>query len=148
MATKTASKSATARTAIKTRKVASKLLPIAVKKLTPIAKPMSEKPVIKKMDNQAPAKTKVTQAAKPVIKKTKKPKLVRDSFTMPKDEYVAFQKLKERAIANGTAVKKGELLRAGLLALTTMSDSVFLATLAAIPALKTGRPKGAKKSKE
>jgi hypothetical protein len=134
MASKTASKSATGRAATTARKVTGKLLPVAVKKLTPIAKTIAAKP-------------KAAQVAQPVVKKIKKPKLVRDSFTMPKDEYAALQKLKERAIAQGTAVKKGELLRAGLLALTTMSDSIFAATLAAIPTLKTGRPKGSKKSK-
>lgn len=147
MASKTASKPSTGRTATKARNVTGKRPSVAIKKLTPIDKTIATKPAAKKVDIQAPAKPTAAQVGKPAIKKIKKPKLVRDSFTMPKDEYVALQKLKERAIAKGTAVKKGELLRAGLLALTTMSDSVFLATLAAIPTLKTGRPKGSKKSK-
>ena len=48
---------------------------------------------------------------------TRKPKLVRDSFTIPKNEYAAIDALKARAIALGTSVKKSELLRAGLMAL-------------------------------
>ena len=80
--------------------------------------------------------------------KVKKVRLVRDSFTIPKDEYLALQKLKERAIGLTKPAKKGELLRAGLLALANMPDAAFLATLAAIPALKTGRPQGAKASKK
>jgi hypothetical protein len=36
----------------------------------------------------------------------KKPKLVRDSFTIPKNEYAAIDALKSRAIALGTSVKK------------------------------------------
>lgn len=70
----------------------------------------------------------------------KKPKLVRDSFTIPKTEFIAIDALKTRAIALGTSVKKSELLRAGLMALQTLSDAAYKATLAAVPTLKTGRP--------
>ena len=42
----------------------------------------------------------------------RKPKLVRDSFTIPKTEYAAIDELKTRAIGLGTSVKKSELLRA------------------------------------
>jgi len=70
----------------------------------------------------------------------KKPKLVRDSFTIPKNEYVAIDALKGRGIALGHSVKKSELLRAGLLALQAMSDSQFKSAIGAVPQLKTGRP--------
>lgn len=70
----------------------------------------------------------------------KKPKLVRDSFTIPKNEYVAIEKLKDRAIALGTSVKKSELLRAGLMSLQSLNDAAYKAALAAVPTLKTGRP--------
>lgn len=70
----------------------------------------------------------------------KKPKLVRDSFTIPKTEFAAIDKLKTRAIALGTSVKKSELLRAGLMALQGLSDAAYKTALAAVPALKTGRP--------
>lgn len=80
-------------------------------------------------------KTKMTPT-----EKEKKPKLVRDSFTIPKDEYLALDSLKERALQLGVAVKKSELLRAGLMALGTMNDASFKAALAGVPALKTGRP--------
>lgn len=72
-----------------------------------------------------------------------KAKLVRDSFTIPKPEYEALATLKRRAIGLGTEVKKGELLRAGIAALSAMSDRAFLAALKAVPSLKTGRPKAA-----
>lgn len=71
---------------------------------------------------------------------TRKPKLVRDSFTIPKTEYAAIDELKTRAIALGTSVKKSELLRAGLMALVGMSDAAFKAAVAAVPTLKPGRP--------
>lgn len=70
----------------------------------------------------------------------KKPKLVRDSFTIPKAEYTAIETLKTRAIALGTSVKKSELLRAGLMLLQALNDAGFKNALAAVPALKTGRP--------
>ncbi|HMN92949.1 MAG TPA: hypothetical protein PKC60_06940 [Hydrogenophaga sp.] len=70
----------------------------------------------------------------------KKPKLVRDSFTIPKGEYAAIDLLKTRAVALGTSVKKSELLRAGLLALQGMNDAGFKQAIAAVPQLKTGRP--------
>jgi hypothetical protein len=74
----------------------------------------------------------------------KKPKLVRDSFTIPKSEYAAVDALKSRAVALGTAVKKSELLRAGLKLLTGLSDGAYLDALSAIPTLKTGRPRSEK----
>ena len=72
--------------------------------------------------------------------KERKPKLVRDSFTIPKDEYAAIEALKIRAMTQGLAIKKSELLRAGLMALTAMSDARLKAALVAVPTLKTGRP--------
>ncbi len=82
--------------------------------------------------------SKKSKAAAP--EKEKKSKLVRDSFTIPKDEYAAIDALKARALPLGIAIKKSELLRAGLMALTTMSDAKFKAALSAVPTLKTGRP--------
>lgn len=70
----------------------------------------------------------------------KSSKLVRDSFTIPKAEYLTIDALKTRAIAMGTSVKKSELLRAGLMVLKGMSDAAYKTAIAAVPTLKTGRP--------
>lgn len=78
----------------------------------------------------------------------KKPKLVRDSFTIPKAEFAAIETLKTRAIALGTSVKKSELLRAGLMALQGLNDAAYKAALSAVPTLKTGRPTGTEKKPE
>ena len=78
-------------------------------------------------------------AAKPA--KVKKAKLVRDSFAIPKAEYSVLDVLKLRAIKLARPVKKSELLRAGIKALTAMSEKAFLEALKAVPAIKTGRPK-------
>jgi hypothetical protein len=76
-----------------------------------------------------------------LAEKPKKLKLVRDSFTMPKAEIVVLSDLKQRALNLKTAVKKSELLRAGIKALAAMDEASFLSCLQAVPALKTGRPK-------
>jgi len=105
-----------------------------------------------------PPKAVAKAAAKPVAKvakvvavvdapsKPKKPKLVRDSFTIPKNEYEAIASLKERALKQGVSIKKSELLRAGLMTLAFMPDAAFAKALADVPTLKTGRP-ASKKSK-
>ena len=72
--------------------------------------------------------------------KAKKPKLVRDSFTIPKAEYTVLDDLKQRAGKLASPAKKSELIRAGVKALAAMSDTAFLAALKAVPAIKTGRP--------
>ena len=72
--------------------------------------------------------------------KLKKPKLVRDSFTFPKDEYQAIAGLKQKALGLKHSAKKSEILRAGLKLLSSLNDKAFLAALANVPALKTGRP--------
>ena len=97
---------------------------------TTVAKPAAAKPVAAK-----PTKAE----AKP-----KKPKLVRDSFTIPKDEYAGIDTLKERSVALGRPAKKSELLRAGLMALLAMSPNALHAALEAVPTIKTGRPKSDK----
>jgi hypothetical protein len=88
------------------------------------------------------ASAKPTPPTKPG--KVKKAKLVRDSFTMPKDEYVVIDSLKLRGGKLGQAVKKSELLRAGVKALAAMSDIQFKAALSNVPTIKTGRPTRAK----
>ncbi|MBC7438311.1 MAG: hypothetical protein H7332_19825 [Bdellovibrionales bacterium] len=98
----------------------------------PVAKG-NAKPAVK------PAAKAAAQAPKPV--KVKKPKQVRDSFTMPKTEYAVLDVLKVRASKMGNAVKKSELLRAGVKALAGMSDAAFADCLKSVPAIKTGRPK-------
>ena len=77
--------------------------------------------------------------------------VVRDSFTMPQDEYEQLDALKRRALALPMPIKKSELLRAGLKLLASLDDADLAQALAAVPLVKTGRPKGkgekAKRSK-
>ena len=118
----------------------------ALKKTT-VTKTAAKKPVVKKSAakpaTKAPIKAaKLVKVAKPA--KVKKPKLVRDSFTIPKDEYVVIDALKTRAGKLGQAIKKSELLRAGIKALAAMSDIQYKAALSNVPTIKTGRPKNQK----
>ncbi len=72
--------------------------------------------------------------------KVKKPKLVRDSFTIPKNEYAVLDDLKQRAVRLSRPARKSELLRAGVKALAAMPDAAFLSALRVVPVVKTGRP--------
>jgi len=107
----------------------------------PAPKAIAKKAPVPKKQALKPAVTKAPKAAAPEkIKPAKKPKLVRDSFTMPKDEYQAIETLKQRTTGLLRTAKKSELLRAGIMALSDMDDKNLVAILAKVPALKTGRP--------
>jgi hypothetical protein len=110
-----------------TRAATRKVVPTAVK---PVLAPKST----------PKATTKVSVAKEVKVEKVKKPKLIRDSFTIPKAEYLVIEALKERAGKLSRAAKKSELLRAGIKALAAMSDAAFLTALTAVPTIKTGRP--------
>ena len=69
-----------------------------------------------------------------------KAKLVRDSFTIPKDEYDVLAELKQRAHLLAHSPKKSEILRAGVRLLAGLGQEAFLKALKAIPSIKTGRP--------
>lgn len=73
--------------------------------------------------------------------KAQKAKLVRDSFTIPKAEYTTLNELRQRSTRLAQPAKKSEVLRAGIALLKGLSDQAFLDALAAVPNLKTGRPK-------
>jgi hypothetical protein len=108
--------------------------PVAPRKAatpSPTAAPAKSAPA-----KSAPAETAAAPDAKPP-----KRKLVRDSFTIPRDEYAAIDALKLRAAKLGHIAKKSELLRAGLKLLTAASDAALLRALVAVPSIKTGRPK-------
>jgi hypothetical protein len=73
-------------------------------------------------------------------KRSKKEKVVRDSFTMPKSDYEKLAKLKQKCLEAGVAVKKSELLRAGLAMLDEVPAKRLLKAVSAIETVKTGRP--------
>lgn len=128
---------------------------VAVK---PTVKAVAPAPAIK--ENAAAVKAeakKIKAAAKETVKEVKsrskvekdkdkprKPKLVRDSFTMPEDEYAVLGMVKKACLKAGIEVKKSELLRIGVSLLRTLDPAKVRNALTALPALKAGRPKKSK----
>ena len=93
-----------------------------------------------------PAKTGAAPEKK--IKKTRedkpaKTKVVRDSFTMPWDDYAKLAELKRRLQEVGVHAKKSELLRAGLHALARLDPEHLTLAVARLEPIKAGRPKKA-----
>lgn len=72
--------------------------------------------------------------------KSKDKKVIRDSFTIPENDYQLIKVLKQRCLDAGMSVKKSELLRAGLHALQEMSEKQLSAMIDRIEKVKTGRP--------
>ena len=101
-------------------------------------------PVAAPKSARTPAPKPMAEAQKPAEVKIKKPKLVRDSFTIPKNEYGNIEALKQRTALLGNPAKKSELIRAGIQLLTTLNDAQLRKALAQIPIVKTGRPVKAK----
>jgi hypothetical protein len=106
------------------------LVPVKKRKSAPRAKKSSEN--ARAVDIKSVAKT-----------QKKKPKLIRDSFTMPQDDFDLIAKIKARTLNHKRPAKKSELLRAGLVALNALSDSELLKVLNRLAPLKAGRPKKA-----
>ncbi len=123
---------------------ASKPAPNASKTTKPQAtpaKPVTQPAVkasVKPVGSTAKTEPAKSTPAKPV--KEKKVKVVRDSFTLPKTEFLQITDMKKRAMALGIEVKKSELIRAGLQALSSMADAAFKKALGNVPTIKTGRP--------
>lgn len=137
---------------------------VAVPKSAAAATKLTAKPAAKvtvkaaakaplKAKSKVPAQAPKSPVARPVAQatakatvvavkhgKVKKPKMVRDSLTIPKLEYAVLDALKLRAAKLASPVKKTELIRAGIKAIAAMPDAAFLAAIRAVPSLKTGRP--------
>ncbi|MBC7956792.1 MAG: hypothetical protein H7Y33_13105 [Cytophagales bacterium] len=95
---------------------------------TPVKKPSASSAVPK-------STTAAGRAEKPRVK------LVRDSFTMPHQDFDLIPALKKRALAFQRPAKKSELLRAGLQVLAALDDAHLKVALDALVAIKAGRPK-------
>lgn len=68
------------------------------------------------------------------------PRVVRDSFTMPVSDYERLKSLKKLCLSHGVHIKKGELLRAGIMTLVAMESTELLSLLEKVERVKTGRP--------
>lgn len=108
------------------------------------AAPRSKTAAAPKAKASAATKVKAAPVTKaPAAPKVKvhKPKLVRDSFTMPDDEYAVLGLVKKACLKAGVEVKKSELLRAGVALLKQLDLAGLRQVLSGLPQLKTGRPK-------
>ena len=68
-------------------------------------------------------------------------KVVRDSFTMPTEEYAKLAKVKEACLKAGFQIKKSELLRIGVAVISDMGPKKLKSAQAKLDPIKTGRPK-------
>jgi len=139
---KPATKSKTATRSLPTKVLASnKPEPASiVKAVTPtkVAAKVANKNPVAKSEATTSKVVKVGKTSK--ADKPKKIKMVRDSFSMPENEYSQFAALKRTCLLTGVHVKKSELLRAGLLCLSKLSDSELVNVVGKVEILKTGRP--------
>jgi hypothetical protein len=108
--------------------------PVPAKPVQPVAKALNS------AASMSSAKAGTGKPAKEGKHSGKKPSLVRDSFTFPALDYAQIGTLKQRALKAGHQVRKNEVLRAGLAALSALSDAALLKALQAIERLPPGRP--------
>jgi len=94
-----------------------------------------------------PAKSVLKPTAKPSATtvsgetaKKHKIKVVRDSFTMPENEYARIAEIKEICAKAKMHVKKSEVLRAGLILLAELDTVQLKRAVASLEKIKTGRP--------
>lgn len=97
------------------------------------------KAIARKLPIEEASATEKALVKKP--KKEPKAKIVRDSFTMPQNEYQKIIEIKETCREAGLPVKKSEVLRAGLKALSGMNAAQLKRAMAGLEKIKTGRPK-------
>jgi hypothetical protein len=93
----------------------------------------------------APTVKRVAKAAAAALKAAPepapRPKLVRDSFTMPEEEYAVLAEVKKTCLKAGVEIKKSELLRIGVALVRQLDLASLQSVLASLPQLKTGRPR-------
>jgi hypothetical protein len=117
--------------------------PVATAPAKPAVKP-AVKAAVKPAAKPAPVAA-ATPVAAPEAQagrdKVRKAKLVRDSFTMPEQEYAVLGQVKKACLKAGFEIKKSELLRIGVALISQLDMATLQNVLASLPQLKTGRPK-------
>lgn len=145
IAKKAVAKKAVAKKSVTKKTVAKKsLVKKAVTKKAVAKKATVNKSVAKKVTAKQPRVANARKALPEVVDtapKAKKVKLVRDSFTMPGNEYQALQDIKKAALKAGIEVKKSELLRIGIGMLKSLTIAQLDQARVALTKLSAGRPK-------
>jgi hypothetical protein len=71
---------------------------------------------------------------------SRQPKVVRDGFTMPAEDYALIAQIQAKSLQAGLSATKSEVLRAGLHALHQMPLEDLIRALKFLTKLKPGRP--------
>ena len=130
----------TAKKTVTPKKVAPKKVAPAKTVAAPAKKTAISAPVLQVPKTVATPMSPVKPVTEPKVK-AKKAKLVRDSFTMPEDEYQVLSDVKKACLKAGLAVKKSELLRIGVALIKNLDNAKLKAAIASLPLVKAGRPK-------
>lgn len=136
---KVSAKAKTAKKAVAAKPAPKAVAPKAAPATKAAAKPVKKAPAA--MPEKPAAAPKAEKPVKAKKQATKKVKLIRDSFSIPENDYVLFTTLKQRALAAGVDVKKSEVLRAALMTLAKLDDAALVAAIGLVERIKTGRPK-------
>jgi len=93
------------------------------------------------LGNKKPERKKV-ETIKPAPKpKSEKPKVIRDSFTLPEGDYKLITTIREKCLKFGFDANKGEIVRAGLRILAELKADELRKAVESVERVKTGRPK-------
>ena len=114
-------------------------LPIVQKRRVP-RKTRNANKSAKKRSVRGAKKSPVKQITKPK-ERDKKSRLIRDSFTIPEDEYQVLVATKKRIIKSGLEVRKTEIVRIGLALVGKVGLAELKKHLGALKKLQSGRPK-------
>jgi hypothetical protein len=68
-------------------------------------------------------------------------RVIRDSFTMPEEDYRLIAQIKSECMRLGIEVNKGEIVRAGIKLLASMKSENLRQAIRVVERVKTGRPK-------
>ena len=91
-------------------------------------------------ESKPPQAKKLKPKPKPKQKPVR-PKIIRDSFTLPEDDYMLLGKIKQECMRGGIDTNKSEIVRAGLKALAAMNREELKEAFRRVEKIKSGRPK-------
>lgn len=132
-------KMATEKAEAPAKKIATaKVAAVEKKAVKPVAKPADQEPVIAEPIEAKPEA--IAEKPKKETKKRLKVKVVRDFF-MPLAEYQLIADIKETCLKAGLRVKKSEVLRAGVKALSGMDEAQLKSAMAGMGKIKADSPK-------
>lgn len=67
--------------------------------------------------------------------------VVRDTFTLPEKDYDLIELCKTKLLENKVSATKSEIIRAGLIILSKLTDKELVSSIKLVEKIRTGRPK-------